>query len=222
MNPIIYACSSKEFKRAFRRILKCQFKRQPRLFLNDQGFTSTSLVELNKTSSKSMMIGSLYRHRVFRADERRHSDMTMSERVSYMKNTQDSSIMPLMMFQKRQSKMQMLNNRKNTLIYEKSSCEDILSDDERSETSDTTPVTNNIDVTSKTINKCDPCDELEQVRNTDVCIPSNAKLNNIHGRNTSTPLILLNNDNVDGTCNHSIDECYEETVVAREIGITKC
>ncbi|KAL5022599.1 hypothetical protein ScPMuIL_001754, partial [Solemya velum] len=134
MNPIIYACSSKEFKRAFRRILQCQFKRQPRLFLNDEGYTSTSLVELNKPSSNSMMIGSLYRHRVFRADERRHSDMTMSERVSYMKNSSDPTIMPLMMFQK--SKMQILNSRKNTLISEKSSCEDILSDDERSEISD--------------------------------------------------------------------------------------
>ncbi|KAL3863283.1 hypothetical protein ACJMK2_005048 [Sinanodonta woodiana] len=34
MNPIIYACSSKEFQRAFIRILKCQFRRHPRLLMN--------------------------------------------------------------------------------------------------------------------------------------------------------------------------------------------
>ncbi|XP_046570210.1 alpha-1A adrenergic receptor-like [Haliotis rubra] len=32
MNPIIYACSSREFQRAFKRILLCQFRRRPRLF----------------------------------------------------------------------------------------------------------------------------------------------------------------------------------------------
>ena len=33
MNPIIYACSSREFRRAFIRILRCQWRRRPRQFL---------------------------------------------------------------------------------------------------------------------------------------------------------------------------------------------
>ncbi|KAK7486186.1 hypothetical protein BaRGS_00022509, partial [Batillaria attramentaria] len=36
MNPVIYACSSREFQFAFRRILRCQFRRRPRVFLTDQ------------------------------------------------------------------------------------------------------------------------------------------------------------------------------------------
>lgn len=220
MNPIIYACSSKEFKRAFRRILQCQFKRQPRLFLNDEGYTSTSLVELNKPSSNSMMIGSMYRHRVFRADERRHSDMTMSERVSYMKNSSDPTIMPLMMFQK--SKMQILNSRKNTLISEKSSCEDILSDDERSEISDVSPATNYADLAGKTENKSDSGDEREPVGNGGSGIDQNKKFNSIQINKTPTPLILVNNDKINDPCCSIIHEGFEATFVSRELGITKC
>lgn len=36
MNPIIYAANSKEFKRAFGRILRCQFRRRPRSFVETQ------------------------------------------------------------------------------------------------------------------------------------------------------------------------------------------
>ncbi|GAB1598633.1 alpha-1A adrenergic receptor [Argonauta hians] len=54
MNPIIYACSSKEFKRAFKRILHCQFRRQPRQFLTSKGKGIASLtLELHKNQSES-------------------------------------------------------------------------------------------------------------------------------------------------------------------------
>ena len=36
MNPIIYAANSKEFKRAFGRILRCQWRRRPRSFVENQ------------------------------------------------------------------------------------------------------------------------------------------------------------------------------------------
>ena len=47
MNPIIYATSSKEFKRAFIRVLKCQYDRKPRLFPNRHGH-SRSVTELRQ------------------------------------------------------------------------------------------------------------------------------------------------------------------------------
>lgn len=50
MNPIIYACSSKEFKRAFKRILHCQFRRQPRQFLSGKGIAALT-IELHKKQS---------------------------------------------------------------------------------------------------------------------------------------------------------------------------
>ncbi|XP_076438149.1 alpha-1A adrenergic receptor-like [Babylonia areolata] len=46
MNPVIYACSSREFRFAFRRILRCKFRRRPRVFLK-YDHESSSLYELN-------------------------------------------------------------------------------------------------------------------------------------------------------------------------------
>ena len=51
MNPVIYACSSREFQFAFRRILRCQFRRRPRVFLTDQ--ESSSCHEFNQIDSTS-------------------------------------------------------------------------------------------------------------------------------------------------------------------------
>ena len=51
MNPVIYACSSREFQFAFRRILRCQFRRRPRVFLTDQ--ESSSCHEFNQIESTS-------------------------------------------------------------------------------------------------------------------------------------------------------------------------
>ena len=48
MNPIIYACSSREFKRAFIRILRCQWRRRPRTFLDVDAMASGSSTEMNK------------------------------------------------------------------------------------------------------------------------------------------------------------------------------
>ncbi|XP_064630432.1 alpha-1A adrenergic receptor-like [Lineus longissimus] len=51
MNPIIYACSSREFKRAFKRILKCQFRRRPRTFLDHEISTATEIMRLSVGNS---------------------------------------------------------------------------------------------------------------------------------------------------------------------------
>ncbi|XP_050399281.1 alpha-1A adrenergic receptor [Patella vulgata] len=48
MNPVIYACSSREFKRAFKRILTCQFRRRPRAFLNEQVERSSSNLDVSR------------------------------------------------------------------------------------------------------------------------------------------------------------------------------
>nr|APC23842.1 alpha-1 adrenergic receptor [Platynereis dumerilii] len=48
MNPIIYACSSREFKRAFIRILRCQWRRRPRTFLDVDVTAGGSSTEMNK------------------------------------------------------------------------------------------------------------------------------------------------------------------------------
>ena len=64
MNPVIYSLSSKEFKRAFIRILHCKFKRKPRLFLNAD---SVSLSEYRKRSISLTELGKIstdYRPRV--------------------------------------------------------------------------------------------------------------------------------------------------------------
>lgn len=54
MNPIIYACSSREFKRAFFRILKCEFRRSARLFHDETCTTftntSSSIADLHRAS----------------------------------------------------------------------------------------------------------------------------------------------------------------------------
>ena len=47
MNPIIYACSSREFKRAFIRILRCRWRRKPRTFVDDTT-SFASHTEMNK------------------------------------------------------------------------------------------------------------------------------------------------------------------------------
>ncbi|CAH1783372.1 unnamed protein product [Owenia fusiformis] len=52
-NPIIYAASSREFKRAFIRILHCQFRRRPRLLVQDMDFNSSS--STGATSNSTMM-----------------------------------------------------------------------------------------------------------------------------------------------------------------------
>lgn len=49
MNPVIYACSSREFQFAFRRILRCQFRRRPRVFLTDQCERSSSCHDFHQT-----------------------------------------------------------------------------------------------------------------------------------------------------------------------------
>ena len=57
MNPVIYASSSREFKRAFLRVIRCQFKRNPRLFLNTDCTSAefhkwrNSVNEMRKSSS---------------------------------------------------------------------------------------------------------------------------------------------------------------------------
>lgn len=48
MNPIIYACSSREFKRAFIRILRCQWRRRARSFLDSDTVVTGSSTEMNK------------------------------------------------------------------------------------------------------------------------------------------------------------------------------
>lgn len=47
VNPVIYACSSREFKRAFVQILRCQFGRRPRHFLRDSFFALRSVPSNN-------------------------------------------------------------------------------------------------------------------------------------------------------------------------------
>ncbi|ELT88381.1 hypothetical protein CAPTEDRAFT_195667 [Capitella teleta] len=48
MNPVIYAMSSREFKRAFIRILKCQCRHRSRSFVWENASTSPSTTEMNK------------------------------------------------------------------------------------------------------------------------------------------------------------------------------
>lgn len=58
MNPIIYACSSREFQRAFRRILRCEFRRKPKLLLGNTESRAASASDLTR-SFKSCSKGSL-------------------------------------------------------------------------------------------------------------------------------------------------------------------
>ena len=53
MNPIIYACSSREFKRAFTRILTCKWRRKPRSFIDElsQSAPSTEMSGLSRLAS---------------------------------------------------------------------------------------------------------------------------------------------------------------------------
>ncbi|XP_076462001.1 LOW QUALITY PROTEIN: alpha-1A adrenergic receptor-like [Babylonia areolata] len=53
VNPIIYACSSREFQFAFRRILRCQFRRRPRVFLADHDEKSNSCYDFNQIDASS-------------------------------------------------------------------------------------------------------------------------------------------------------------------------
>ena len=46
MNPIIYACSSREFKRAFSRILRCQFRRRKRSFMTESTTSGNEISRL--------------------------------------------------------------------------------------------------------------------------------------------------------------------------------
>ena len=50
MNPIIYACSSREFKRAFTRILMCRWRRKPRSFMVEQLSHSAPSTEMSGLS----------------------------------------------------------------------------------------------------------------------------------------------------------------------------
>ena len=79
MNPIIYAASSREFKRAFIRILKCRFRRRPRYFLDEDSSTTTAQVyrftATKRAPKKSVRIaskqnGSRYRNRNNRESKR--------------------------------------------------------------------------------------------------------------------------------------------------------
>ncbi|KAJ8316874.1 hypothetical protein KUTeg_004778 [Tegillarca granosa] len=58
MNPIIYACSSREFQRAFRRILRCEYKRKPKLLLSKTESRGASSSDLTR-SFKNNRQGSL-------------------------------------------------------------------------------------------------------------------------------------------------------------------
>ncbi|XP_021358894.1 alpha-1A adrenergic receptor-like [Mizuhopecten yessoensis] len=53
INPIIYSCSSREFQRAFRRILRCKVHRNPRLFYKSKS-RSTSISDLNSSNQLSV------------------------------------------------------------------------------------------------------------------------------------------------------------------------
>ncbi|KAL8600555.1 hypothetical protein ACOMHN_005049 [Nucella lapillus] len=57
MNPIIYACSSREFQFAFRRILHCQFRRRPRVFLADHDEKSNSCYDFHQIDATTSNAG---------------------------------------------------------------------------------------------------------------------------------------------------------------------
>lgn len=64
MNPVIYASSSKEFKRAFIRVLRCKFKRKPRLFLNADGVSLTEYRKWSRSLTELQKMNPDYRARV--------------------------------------------------------------------------------------------------------------------------------------------------------------
>lgn len=127
MNPIIYACSSKEFKRAFRRILKCQFKRQPRVFLNEHGYASTSLVELNRTSPNE----TFYSHRIVKSDERRNSEQCTTGMEDIAKYSPESPTTP--MFLRERPSKQKNKDRNSVQRTRHLTIEGTLSDEEKYE-----------------------------------------------------------------------------------------
>lgn len=64
MNPIIYASSSREFKRAFARVLRCKFKHKPRLFLNVDNVSMSEFRKWSASMTELRKISTDYRPRV--------------------------------------------------------------------------------------------------------------------------------------------------------------
>ncbi|XP_074641451.1 alpha-1A adrenergic receptor-like, partial [Tubulanus polymorphus] len=104
MNPIIYACSSREFKRAFKRILRCQFRRRPRKFLDTAAEPSTSTTEICRLS-----VANSSRHKSSPDSERGPLRWSMKKSFSShfpgsrRSSLEDSPILPLRQILERSS-----------------------------------------------------------------------------------------------------------------------
>ena len=101
MNPIIYACSSREFKRAFKRILLCQFRRRPRVFLNGQSETISSSLDCDTNNMTFKKSCKKYRPlSLCRPSTKQKNNMVDSNRsASIRASSPDSPIRSLRLYQ---------------------------------------------------------------------------------------------------------------------------
>ena len=138
MNPIIYSLSSKEFKRAFIRILHCKFKRKPRLFLNADSVSLSEYRKWSRSLTELRKISTDYRPRVsFSGSQHSEEHVNATETdVSIYRRNSGSPMTSLRVLPNHRATFAVNASNKDMLdISEQPSSNSELADDENSDAS---------------------------------------------------------------------------------------
>ena len=135
MNPIIYSLSSKEFKRAFIRILHCKFKRKPRLFLNADSVSLSEYRKWSRSLTELRKISTDYKPRVsFSGSQQSDDHVNANETdVCIYKNNSGSPVTALRVLPNNRTTFALSVSNKD--IAEQRSSNSELADDESSDAS---------------------------------------------------------------------------------------